>query len=124
MAPQNTLTQRELIELHQAADAAIHAANRLYTPFLKAIAHPLKMQAVVDLAKIWLERPTDEEQNASATPRHPLTHRELVLLRRATEDAIYSADSHHASFLDLFAHPLNMRSLVDMAQAGFNLGKA
>lgn len=44
-----------------------------------------------------------------------LTHLELVLLRRAAEDAINAANPRYAPFIDAVANPLKMLALVDMA---------
>ncbi|MDX8202068.1 hypothetical protein SLJ91_01350 [Acinetobacter pittii] len=45
-----------------------------------------------------------------------LSHRELVLIRRAAEDAIHACNRHYGPFVDVVAHPLNICALVDMAQ--------
>ncbi|ENV09525.1 hypothetical protein F966_02183 [Acinetobacter higginsii] len=45
-----------------------------------------------------------------------LSPRELVLFRRAAEDAIHSCNRHYGPFIDVVAHPLNMLKLIDMAE--------
>jgi hypothetical protein len=45
-----------------------------------------------------------------------LSHRQLVLIRRAAEDAIHACNRHYGPFVDVVAHPLNICALVDMAQ--------
>lgn len=50
-----------------------------------------------------------------------LTNRQLVLIKRAAEDAIYAANRHYGPFIDVVAHPLNIISLVDMAQQSSGL---
>ncbi|MDC4653045.1 hypothetical protein ACR2E5_05605 [Acinetobacter baumannii] len=45
-----------------------------------------------------------------------LSQRQLVLIRRAAEDAIHACNRHYGPFVDVVAHPLNIISLVDMAQ--------
>lgn len=45
-----------------------------------------------------------------------LTPRELVLFRRAAEDAIHACNRNYGPFIDVVAHPLNMLKLVDMAE--------
>jgi O-phosphoseryl-tRNA(Cys) synthetase len=46
-----------------------------------------------------------------------LTNRELILFKRAAEDAIHACNRHYAPFIDVVAHPLNIISLVEMAQS-------
>ncbi|MCI3877725.1 hypothetical protein [Acinetobacter higginsii] len=45
-----------------------------------------------------------------------LSVRELVLFRRAAEDAIHACNRHYGPFIDVVAHPLNMLKLIDMAE--------
>ncbi|MCH7381308.1 hypothetical protein [Acinetobacter higginsii] len=45
-----------------------------------------------------------------------ISQRELVLFRRAAEDAIHACNRHYGPFIDVVAHPLNMLSLVVMAE--------
>ncbi|WP_228272033.1 hypothetical protein [Acinetobacter nosocomialis] len=45
-----------------------------------------------------------------------LSHRQLVLIRRAAEDAIHACNRHYGPFVDVVAHPLNIIALVDMAK--------
>ncbi|KQF50332.1 hypothetical protein BFR80_014090 [Acinetobacter pittii] len=45
-----------------------------------------------------------------------LSQRQLVLIRRAAEDAIHACNRHYGPFVDVVAHPLNICALVDMAQ--------
>ncbi|NNP67563.1 hypothetical protein [Acinetobacter sp. Ac_5812] len=45
-----------------------------------------------------------------------LSPRELVLFRRAAEDAIHACNRHYGPFIDVVAHPLNMLKLVEMAE--------
>lgn len=49
-----------------------------------------------------------------------LSQRQLVLIRRAAEDAIHACNRHYGPFVDVVAHPLNICALVDMAQ--MNIG--
>lgn len=44
-----------------------------------------------------------------------LTQEELMVIRRAAEDAIHAANKHYKPFIDVVAHPLNIIALVDMA---------
>lgn len=50
-----------------------------------------------------------------------LSHRQLVLIRRAAEDAIHACNRHYGPFVDVVAHPLNICALVDMAQLSVGL---
>ena len=45
----------------------------------------------------------------------PLTHKELVALRRAAEDAVQAMNPRYGPFVELVANPLKMLALVDMA---------
>ena len=44
-----------------------------------------------------------------------LTQEELIVIRRAAEDAIHAANKHYKPFIEVVAHPLNIIALVDMA---------
>lgn len=57
---------------------------------------------------------TMTEQCERRDPR-TLSHRELVLLRRAAEDAIHAANPRYGPFIDAVANPLKLLALVDMA---------
>lgn len=50
-----------------------------------------------------------------------LSQRQLVLIRRAAEDAIHACNRHYGPFVDVVAHPLNICALVDMAQLSVGL---
>lgn len=49
------LSHRELTLLRRAAEDAIHAANPRYAPFIEAVANPLMMLALIDIAMRNLE---------------------------------------------------------------------
>ncbi len=44
------LSHRDLTLLRRAAEDAIHAANPRFRPFIDAVAHPLNIIALVDMA--------------------------------------------------------------------------
>lgn len=50
-----------------------------------------------------------------------LSERQLVLIRRAAEDAIHACNRHYGPFVDVVAHPLNICTLVDMAHSSIGL---
>lgn len=50
----------------------------------------------------------------------PVTHSELVRLRRAAEDAIHAANPRYAPFIEAVANPLRMLAVVDAAMRGLN----
>jgi len=49
------------------------------------------------------------------TKNRGLSHHELVMLRRAAEDAINAANPRYAPFIDAMAKPIKILALVDMA---------
>lgn len=51
----------------------------------------------------------------------PVTHTELVKLRRAAEDAIHAANPRYAPFIDAVANPLRMLAVVDAAMRGLSV---
>jgi hypothetical protein len=55
--------------------------------------------------------------------KRTLSHRELVLLRRAAEDAIDAANPRYAPFIDAMANPLKVLVLVDMAMRSLDDAK-
>lgn len=56
---------------------------------------------------------TNPDKNSDASA---LSRRELVLLRRAAEDAIHAANPRYGPFIDAVANPLTMLALVSMAE--------
>ena len=48
--PPKTLSHRELTLLRRSAEDAIHAANPRYAPFIDAMANPLMVLTLVDMA--------------------------------------------------------------------------
>lgn len=45
-----------------------------------------------------------------------LAQQELIRIRRAAEDAAYAMNRNYKPFIDVVSHPLNIITLVDMAQ--------
>ncbi len=67
------------------------------------------MSVTGSLSSSSAERPQDSRSAA-------LSARELVLLRRAAEDAIHAGNPRFAPFVEAVANPLKILALVDMAQ--------
>lgn len=59
----------------------------------------------------WDVPPSGEAPNTRV-----LARRDLVLLRRAAEDAIHAANPRYGPFVDAVANPLMMLALVEMAE--------
>ena len=78
------LSHRELTLLRRAAEDAIHAANPRYRPFIDAVANPLSILALVDMAMQSLDpnadsvlhttRPSEHQFNSTRYSVEPKVH--------------------------------------------------
>lgn len=46
-----------------------------------------------------------------------ITSREMVLMRRAAEDACYAMNAHYGPFIEVIAKPLKIIALLDLIQS-------
>ncbi|MBN9357442.1 MAG: hypothetical protein J0I15_13390 [Herbaspirillum huttiense] len=94
----NSLSHRELVALRRAAEDAIHAANPHYAPFIAAVAKPLEIYALVDMAMRSLETPAVAQPVADERAAFEHAERSSDLKRDSDEPDMYFNESVQAAW--------------------------